>query len=809
MTDQDTISAQQETTAQALDGIRIVELGAGPTTGLAAMILADFGAQVISIEAPQPHPVAQLPGARMWQRGKHRLTLDLETEAGKQTFHSLCAGADVLLCNWLPKTLQAKKLDYAELHKQHPQLHYCHITGFGSTGPMANCPGYEHVVAAYSGRMQLFTGIVERQGPVFSALQVGIHACVQSAVSGILAALYASADNRQGQLIETSVLQGMLPYEQGPMLGGQFREHFPDLLPALASPTHEPPMPSLFYHPAQAADGRWMQFGNLLPHLFDNFLIATDLIDVIADPDFNPRQLLLKTPEKHEAFRDRMLTRIAQRSSADWMADLIADGGVVATVYQTTQEALEDPDIVANGHVIKTAQGDTQLGPLARLTLTPAKPGQAVEATDIASVVNNWADTPRATPEPSENQQLPLAGVKVVEIATIIAAPLGASFLADMGAEVIKVEQVGGDPFRGMLSGIGSARVNPGKQSISVNMKSAAGQQIVHKLIEDADIVIHNYRPGVPERLGIDYATLAAINPGLVYLQCNGYGPDGPGALRPSTHPIPGAAMGGVFYQMGEYVPDTPQTLENIRLWTRRLMRANEVNPDPNTALVVTSSVLLGLHARQNTGQGQQIFIDMFGANAYANHDDFFDYPDKPGRALPDEALLGLGATYRLFECKDSGWIFLALASEKDRQKFRQILPTAGIEPPAESVWESDENLLADSLSGIFEQHPAEYWQDLFVPAGVACVRASGPAPNEFWLQDRQTAACEFIAPARHPQWGDYLRHGPMVKFNGKTQPLGAAPLAGEQNSKILTSLGYSKTEIDQFAAEGVTWEPS
>lgn len=809
MPDQDGTNAKQEISAEALRGIRVLELGAGPTTGLTAMILADFGAEVIRIEAPQAHPVAQLAGASMWHRGKHVLPLDLAAEPDKQTFNNLCAGADVFLCNWLPETLRSKQLDFAHLHEQHPHLHYCHITGFGGSGPMANCPGYEHVVAAYSGRMQLFAGIVDRPGPVFSALQVGIHACVQSAVSGILAALYAGAGNGQGQLIETSLLQGMLAYEQGPMLGGQFREHFPDLLPALASPTHEPPMPSLFYHPAQAADGRWMQFGNLLPHLFDNFLIATDLIDVVADADFNPRQLLLRTPEKHEAFRDRMLTRIAERSSAEWMTDLIADGGVVATVYQTTQEAIQDPDIVANGHVIKTAEGHTQLGPLARLTLTPAKPGREVAAAEINRVVKNWANTPRAVPEKSAGQHLPLAGVKVVEIATIIAAPLGASFLADMGAEVIKVEQVGGDPFRGMLSGIGSARVNPGKQSISLNMKSAAGQKIVQELIKDADIVIHNYRPGVPERLGIDYAALSAINPGLVYLQCNGYGPNGPGALRPSTHPIPGAAMGGVFYQMGEYVPDTPQSLENIRLWTRRLMRANEVNPDPNTALVVTSSVLLGLLARQSTGHGQQIFIDMFGANAYANHDDFFDYPDKPGRPLPDKALLGLGATYRLFECKDSGWIFLALATKKDRQRFGRILQTSGIEPPSENVWEESDGQLADTLSGIFVQHAAEYWQDLFVPAGVACVRASGPAPNDFWLQDAQTAACEFIAPAKHPQWGDYLRHGPMVKFNAKTQPLGAAPVAGGQNVEILASLGYSAIEIDQFAAEGVTWQAS
>jgi crotonobetainyl-CoA:carnitine CoA-transferase CaiB-like acyl-CoA transferase len=393
-----------------------------------------------------------------------------------------------------------------------------------------------------------------------------------------------------------------------------------------------------------------------------------------------------------------------------------------------------------------------------------------------------------------------------VEIATIIAAPLGASFLADMGATVIKVEQIGGDPFRGMLSGIGSARVNPGKQSISLNMKSAEGQKIVHQLVADADIVIHNYRPGVPERLGIDYATLSAINPGLIFLQCNGYGPDGPSALRPSTHPIPGAAMGGVMYQMGEHVPDTLQDIDNIRLWTSRLMRANEVNPDPNTAMVVTSSVLLGLYARQSTGKGQQILIDMFGANAYANQDDFLDYPGKPERLQPDAGLHGLTPTYRLYNCAEGQWVFLALLSEKEKTNFSNTLKNAGIGSAADIDWHADHASLTQQLSSVFQLYNAAYWQTLLVPAGVACVPASGHAPNTFWLNDDQVSACGFIAPAKHPQWGDYFRHGPMVKFDGKTQSLGSAPIAGADNSQILKSLGYSPAEIENFNLQGVTW---
>ena len=789
-----------------LKDIRVLDLTSGPAGGMCTMILADFGAEVLSIQRPDGDAWMHLPAARMWQRGKRTLSLDLASLAGLDTLDELCAGADVLVCNWRASALARKNLDFTKVHERHPHLVYCHISGFGSHGPQADMPGYEHLVAAYSGRMQVFAGIVDRPGPVFSALQVGVHASAQSAAAGILAALHARGSDKPGRLVETSMLQGMLPYEQGPMIGAQVREHFPDLLPAFQAPTQEPPMPSLFYHPAQAGDGRWMQFGNLLPHLFDNFLIVTELIEIVADPDFNPKQLMLPA-EKHEAFRAKMLSRIQQRPAAAWMEDFIADGGVVATSYQTTQEALANPDIVANGHIIERDDGGIQLGPLARLTKTPASPGP--DASPDNGLADKWRTSPRLAPTKPANHELPLTGIRVVELATIIAAPLGASFLADMGAEVIKVEQIGGDPYRGMLSGIGSARVNAGKRSISVNLKSAAGREVVLDLIKDADVVIHNFRPGVPERLGIGYEQVNAINPRIVYLQSNGYGPDGPGALRPSTHPIPGAAMGGVMYQMGERLPAELQDIDGLRLWTRRLMRANEVNPDPNTALVVCTSVLLGLAARSRCGEGQQILIDMFGANAYANSDDFLSFPGKPGRAMPDEQLLGLSATYRLYPCAAQQWVFLALTNDKEINAFVEALAKAGLQSPLVEVLAGGEESASGALTDLFACHDADYWQQLFMAAGVGCVRADGDAPSEFWLRDEQSAALGLTAEVEHPSWGKYRRHGPMVLFDGQRHPLQGPPLAGEHNSELLRACGYSDEQIERLESDGVIWNES
>ncbi|MBT7336069.1 MAG: CoA transferase [Gammaproteobacteria bacterium] len=791
----------------ALEGLRVLDLSSGPAAGIATMILADFGAQVIVVARPSHSTkdlLSDLPAAPMWLRGKQQLTLDLDHQDDIKRFHQLAAAADVLISNWRPAALSRRKLDYDRLHQQHPHLIYCHITGFGSRGPMANWPAYEHTIAAYSGRMSLFSGIVDRPGPVFSAVQVGIHATAQSAASGIMAALLGRNDQSQGRLIETSLLQGMQPYEMGGMIGMQLIEQFPDLAPIIAGPSAQTlPTPSLFYHPAQAADGRWMQFGNLLPHLFDNFLIATDLIDVVADEDFNPKQLLLDDAVKQEAFRARMLARIQDRPAHAWMADFIQDGGIVAATYQSTQAALDDPDLLQNGHVVERENGGVQLGPLAQLTTTPGLPGPDIIDSDTWA--KRWIDSPRNQPDQttiaSTQSTLPLKGIRVIEIATIIAAPLGAAFLADMGADVIKIEPVGGDPFRGMLGGLGAARVNAGKRSVSVNLKSAQGLQVVMDLLRDADVVIHNFRPGVPERLGIDYASISALNPQIIYLQSNGYGPSGPGAHRPSTHPVPGAALGGVLYQLGGQLPDTPQALDDVKIWCKRLMRANELNPDPNTALVLTTSVMLGLVARQQTHRGQQIYMDMLGANAYANSDDFLNYPSKSPRRMPDESLHGLSPLYRLYACAQDQWVFLGLNSPRDYQKFASVLAAKDI---SRLPSDPEDTQIEPMLSQLFLTQTAVNWQALL--GHVGCVQADRAPPNTFWTQDIQVESLNLLDDVFHSKWGHYRRHGPMVMFDGKRQPLGGPPLAGEHNEQVLRQIGYDAAEIDALYQTSALW---
>ncbi|MEJ2086958.1 MAG: hypothetical protein P8Y69_00415, partial [Gammaproteobacteria bacterium] len=142
----------------------------------------------------------------------------------------------------------------------------------------------------------------------------------------------------------------------------------------------------------------------------------------------------------------------------------------------------------------------------------------------------------------------------------------------------------------------------------------------------------------------------------------------------------------------------------------------------------------------------------------------FLSYPGKPDRARPDERLLGLGPTDRLYQCGDEGWVFLALVSRREKERFIKTVAAAGL----------------------------------------GCLRADGPLPATFWLEDPQAQALSLTAPVEHPDWGPYRRHGPLAFFNRAEPVLGPPPLAGQHNDEVLGALGYSPEDIEQLRSEGV-----
>ena len=810
------------------DDLRILDLSSGPAGGLATMVLADFGADVVKVEPPGGDPARDEAAAPMWLRGKRSITLDLAPVAGeaeeRERFLALVRGADVVVVSAAPAEVTRMAIDYETLSALNPALIYCWITAWGPAGPYADYPADAALVAAKTGRMQPFAGIVRREGPAFPAVRAETHAAAQSALSGILAAVLARDRTGCGQLVQTSLLQGTFPYDLATLVRRQLVERYPEHFEGDPYGFLAPDsMPTLGYQPIMGQDGRWIQLANLLEHLFFASIEALELTDeVVGNPRYAgaPRGL---APEAIEEIRNLMLERARERPAAEWMERFYDNGNVAGDWVGTAQEALSNADMLANGEVVELDHprlGRTrQLGPLARLMDTPAEPrGFVPEPGEHTAEV--LAETPRAShagngtgggPQ-SDPQSHPLEGITVLEFATIIAAPLGTALLADMGARVIKVEPVGGgDPMRTMGVGLGAyitaSKTTAGKESICIDLKSERGQELVGGLIERSDVLVHNYRPGVPERLGIGFERSRALQPGIVHLSVNGYGPDGPGAKRPAAHPIPGAVDGGALMQAGRGWPPDTTTLDGLREASRWFYRANEANPDPNTSVVVASTALLGLHARRRTDHGQQAFLSMLGANAYANFDDFLSFDGKPPRPTLDQDLFGTEACYRLYRAAE-GWVFLALDDDASWREFCAAIDRADLAADDRYATiagrRKHDAELAASLAELFAMRAALDWERLLAPRGIGCVEASDQQPGAFFGGDEQMSSSGLVAEAEHPVWGRYQRWGPTVRFSDAPDRLGGGVYAGQHTDAILAELGCSDGETAELRAQGV-----
>jgi crotonobetainyl-CoA:carnitine CoA-transferase CaiB-like acyl-CoA transferase len=385
-----------------------------------------------------------------------------------------------------------------------------------------------------------------------------------------------------------------------------------------------------------------------------------------------------------------------------------------------------------------------------------------------------------------------------------------------MGVRVIKVAATPEREQRINIGG-GMAPLNlknyAGKEAIQVNLQSPEGQKIIHQLIARSDVLLHNFRPGVPERLAIDWDTCRRINPRLIHVYVGAYGATGPHHRRPGAHPIPGALLGGALRQAGRAnppQPDQPMDLDEIKEVSRLLMRANESNPDPNTSQAVATSILLALLARARTGSGQAVEVTMLQANAWANADEAYDYKGRPPGALPDEQCYGLNALYRLYQASE-GWVFLACVFDREWTAFcvaanRPDLLADARFASATARAEHDTELASD-VGNIFATRPADLWEQLLTAAGVACVRADSDV-GLFLEEHPQAATNRMVVEVDSPRFGKYLRHGAIIDFSDAPGRLGHGSFAGEHTVRVMRELGYSEAQITELRSRRVIhWE--
>ncbi|MBI3743963.1 MAG: CoA transferase [Chloroflexi bacterium] len=795
-----------------LVGLRVLDCSRTYPGALATMVLADSGAEVIKVEPPGGCPTRRHCASVMWHRGKKSIVVDMATAMGRSQALSLAASVDVLLETFRPGVAESLGLGYTSVVERNPGLVYCSLTGFGARGPLARLKAYEGIVHAKLGRFDNFWRMVEKDGPVYSSLMVASFGSAMLAIQAIMAALIVRNRTGAGQRVETSMLQALPQYDLMTLLTWQLAEKGRGPHPGRGNPGG--PIPA--YMTARTKDGHWLQFGNFTVDTQRNFLRATGLEQASKVPRF-ARMPRYDKPEDEAAFQRMVLEKVLQKTRDEWMAIFLASD-VAAEPCGTTQEGLHHAQAIHNGNVIEVNDPlvgrSVQLGPLARYSDTPTGPQGPSPRVSEHTPGMLASPASRNSSRRSDLPVHPLTGITVLEFASYIAAPLVNSFLADLGARVIKIEPLTGDLYRAVTFPA-MCKTLQGKESVALDLKDPRAQEVVRRLVRNADVLLHNYRPGVPERLGIDYASVRYINPAILYVYAGAYGSTGPHSHRVGFHPIAGAIAGGSRFQLGRSLPPSPRqamTLDEVQAISNVLRRANDVNPDQSAALACAAALMVALYHCAVTGKGQYMETSMLGGNLYANADDALWYEGKPDRALVDEGFNGLHALYRMYRAKE-GWVFLACPKQED---WRILVSAAGCESLASDerfataeARRANNAALAAALSPVFRTRTAPEWETLLTAQDVACVEIYDGDNPKFLNTTPWVKELGYLVPSEHPSFGKYWRHGPPFAFSATPPVAGTNCYLGEHTRSVLRETGHTDGDIDALVRDGVALEHS
>ena len=361
------------------EGLNVVELGSGSiAASLAGMMLADNGARVVKIEPPEGDALrTRSPsGFLVWNRGKDSVVCDLRDEDGRSAARAMAEQADVLLVGLAPGRADEWGLDDASLRAANPPLVYCAITGFGSTGPYAQLKAYEGVVQAKIGAFS--RGIFAfRDGPIFAGAPTASTGAAHMAVSGILAALIARETTGRGQRVDTSLVQGMIPADYFGIYHVQ--------LAARAAATGAGSGPNTAPGGGMAAsryslclctkDGRWINFSPQQPHQAHALLRSIGLEATLDEERFSHAPFFA-TAEDAQEWEDMLWERIRAQTWAELLPQFLAENDLPFELCGTSEEALDHPQIIANGEVVEVEDPVLgrvrEVGPVATFAQSPS-----------------------------------------------------------------------------------------------------------------------------------------------------------------------------------------------------------------------------------------------------------------------------------------------------------------------------------------------------------------------------------------------------------------------------------------------------
>lgn len=388
----------------------------------------------------------------------------------------------------------------------------------------------------------------------------------------------------------------------------------------------------------------------------------------------------------------------------------------------------------------------------------------------------------------NDRQPPPLTGTRVIEVGNYMAAPFCGMQLADLGAEVIKVEHPdGGDQVRQsapLIDGEGSAfmRLNRNKRSIALDLKTDSGKEIFRKLVGTADVVLENLRPGTMRDLGLEYESLQRVNPALIYVAASGWGQDGPLRDQPGMD-IMAQARSGLMSITG-----TPGG-EPVKIGVPMC--------DLVCALYGALAAVAALYERRQTGRGQYIDVSLLEAGVSFAIWEAGSYFATGAIPQPSGSAHQSAAPYQAFRAAD-GWLTIGATT---RPNWTALCKALGLQGLLDDERYADSNLryrnrerLAGTIEAVTRTKPVEHWLSALGEAGVPC------APIQDFGQvftDPHLLAREYFWDAPHPKVGPVRQLGSPMRFSRTpVRRDTAGPLLGADSADLLAELGYDPHEV-------------
>ncbi|SHL11108.1 Crotonobetainyl-CoA:carnitine CoA-transferase CaiB [Pseudonocardia thermophila] len=556
-----------------LEGIRVLDLGHHVAGPLAATMLADQGAEVVRIDRPG---AGSPPTDAFYQRGKRRITLDLTDPDDRQVARGLALRSDVVVENFRPGALDRFGLGYEQLHDVAPGLVYLSLPGFAPDDPRAGVRAWEGVVDAATGNCRVRAG-EEPEGhdpdrPTYSAVPIASNFAAFLGVVGTVAALIERRRSGRGQHVSVPLFDAM--FEAIGAAGAYVTAH--GLPPA-------PPLRANGSGTYRCADGAYAQFNPIGA----TRRFVTWFLHEAGHPE-------LAVGADEDELRARLTELFASRPAAEW-EEIGHAAGVPLCRIRTSQEWLRTPHARESGAVVRLADpelGETLVpGPAVRFGPPGAsgpdvRPRRLPDA-DRDELLAEVAGPPPAPSVPANGgtRHLPLAGVRVLDLTQILAGPSSGRILGELGAHVTKINA----PQRRIAA---HGVVNRGKETVLLDVTTDEGKEVFWKLVDEADVIVQNFPPGVADRYGIGYGAVRARRPQIVHVSVSCYGGEGPWA-RGRGYETQAQAVTGVMARAGG--TGKPAVLGPYNLL------------DYGTGVLAAYAAVLGLHHRAATGEGLEL----------------------------------------------------------------------------------------------------------------------------------------------------------------------------------------------------------